>query len=431
MNNFAFYSAMRTILILLILPATVGIAQDISYAREVIKTLCSDELKGRGYVSNGDTKAAEFIAGEFEKIGVKKYSSDYYQRFTLPVNTIPGEVNLVLNGKELKPGTDYLIDPGSPSVQGKFKTIAISPAELLTDQWIKKVNMSAGKFLVVEQYKKESLSQEQLKTITDIISFLRYGKDNPASGTIVLTDDKLTWSSSTIQYSKPSITVLSNTINTPIKAIDIKIESEFNSSYQTQNIVGFIEGRVTDTLLVLTAHYDHLGMMGNKTVFPGANDNASGVAMLLNMAKRYSSQTPRYTIAFIAFSGEESGLLGSTYFTEHPLFNLHQIKFLINFDISGTGDDGIQVVNGKIYQDKFDRMVEINREFDLLNQIKIRGEACNSDHCMFYRKGVPCFFIYTLGGIQAYHDVFDRAETLPLTEFEDYFVLMTKFIDEL
>jgi aminopeptidase YwaD len=66
-----------------------------------------------------------------------------------------------------------------------------------------------------------------------------------------------------------------------------------------------------------------------------------------------------------------------------------------------------------------------------LKQIKIRGEACNSDHCLFHQKGVPCFFIYTLGGIQAYHDIYDRAETLPLTEYEDYFKLLVSFIKSL
>jgi aminopeptidase YwaD len=73
----------------------------------------------------------------------------------------------------------------------------------------------------------------------------------------------------------------------------------------------------------------------------------------------------------------------------------------------------------------------INAEKRLVKQIKNRGEACNSDHCMFYKKGVPCFFIYTLGGIQAYHDVHDKAETLPLTDFEDYFKLIVEFINHI
>ncbi|NJM26539.1 MAG: hypothetical protein HC859_14735 [Bacteroidia bacterium] len=84
-----------------------------------------------------------------------------------------------------------------------------------------------------------------------------------------------------------------------------------------------------------------------------------------------------------------------------------------------------------MYQQLFDKLTSINEANHLVKQVKIRGEACNSDHCMFYRKDVPCFFIYTLGGIQAYHDVFDKAETLPLTVFENYMKLMTAFIETL
>ena len=151
------------------------------------------------------------------------------------------------------------------------------------------------------------------------------------------------------------------------------------------------------------------------------------------MAKHFSNQgeKPKYTLAFIAFSGEGLGLLGAKYFTERPLFPLKKIKFLMNYDISGTGDDGIQVVNGKVYKDKFDLLVSLNQKYNLLKEVKIRGEACNSDHCMFHMAGVPSFFIYTLGGIQAYHDVYDKAETLPLTEYEDYFKLIIAFVKEI
>ena len=153
--------------------------------------------------------------------------------------------------------------------------------------------------------------------------------------------------------------------------------------------------------------------------------------MLLNLAKQYQFNKPKHNTVFIAFGGEEIGLVGAKHFVENPLFDLGKVKFLINFDISGTGDDGIQVVNGSVYREEFDRLSQINNDQQLLKQVKIRGEACNSDHCIFHMKQVPCFFIYTLGGIQAYHDIYDKAETLPLTEFEDYFELMARFIDDL
>jgi Zn-dependent M28 family amino/carboxypeptidase len=181
-------------------------------------------------------------------------------------------------------------------------------------------------------------------------------------------------------------------------------------------------------MIVLMAHYDHFGKMG-KALFPGANDNASGVAMLLSLACYFSQHQPEYTTVFIAFGAEEIGLVGSKYFVEHPPFDLDKIKFLMNFDLAGTGDEGIQVVNGSVYQSEFDRLKALNSESEYLPQVKIRGSACNSDHCSFDQKGVPGFYIYTLGGIRAYHDIYDKYETLPFTEFEDYFQLVTEFLN--
>jgi aminopeptidase YwaD len=407
-------------------------AQDLAYAKDVVKTLCADNMKGRGYVENGDKTAATFIAGEFEKAGLKKYAGNYFQKFNTPVNAFPGEVSATVNGKKLIPGQDFLVEPGSPSVNGSFKTIGMTADELLKDEvWTSKAKSAKGKFLVIYPYDKTAYSADQAKRITDIISYLKYSPENPAKGTLEVVTTKLTWSGSTELLANPGFTIKSETFTGTLDNVELKVENKFYKNYESQNVVGYIEGDKKDSLVVLSAHYDHLGMMGKATMFPGANDNASGIALLLNMARYYCKNKPEYTTVFIAFGGEEIGLIGSKHFTEHPLFPLTKIRFLINFDLAGTGDDGLQVVNGKIYQDKFDRITKINADGKLLKLIKIRGEACNSDHCMFHMKGVPCFYMYTLGGIQAYHDIYDRAETLPLTEFEDYFRLVTQFIKTL
>jgi hypothetical protein len=421
-----------TILLLLFPVCHTTWCQDITYAKEVVKTLCSSDMKGRGYVEKGDKTAAAFIAGEFEKEGLKKFNGNYFQKFTTPINTFPGEMSLIVNGEKLSPGRDFLVEPGAPSAKGKFNVVTLTADDILNDAlWVPKVKNAKGKFLVLNSYDKTKYSAEQSKKIGEIISYLKYSADNPAAGTLEIATTKLTWSGSTEVSSGTGITVKADVLREPIETIEVNIENKFYKNYESQNVVGYIEGDVKDSLIVITAHYDHLGMMGGETMFPGANDNASGIAMLLNMMKHYCRNKPKYTVVFIAFGAEEIGLVGSKYFTEHPLFSLSKIRFLINLDLAGTGDDGIQVVNGKIYQDKFDRLVNINTEKKLLKEVKIRGEACNSDHCMFYKKGVPCFFIYTLGGIQAYHDIDDKAETLPLTEFEDYFRLLTAFIKTL
>lgn len=172
--------------------------------------------------------------------------------------------------------------------------------------------------------------------------------------------------------------------------------------------------------------------MGNEVFFPGANDNASGIALLLNLAANYSQkEPPKKTIVFMAFGAEEAGILGSKFFTENPTLPLSKINFVVNLDLLGTGSEGITVVNGAVYEKEFKMLQQINKDNNYLVAVKKRGKAANSDHYWFSEKGVPAVFIYTLGGIRAYHDVYDVSATLPLTEFEDCFRLIRDFIDEL
>lgn len=170
--------------------------------------------------------------------------------------------------------------------------------------------------------------------------------------------------------------------------------------------------------------------MGNKTFFPGANDNASGVAMLLSLAEYFTKQENRqpYSILFIAFAGEEAGLQGSKYYTEHPLLPLSKIRFLINLDLLGTGDEGIMVVNATEFERDFSILQSINDTAKYVSNVGKRGKAKNSDHYYFSEKGVPAFFIYTLGGVTWYHDVMDKSETLPLTKYNNVFQLLKSFI---
>ena len=154
--------------------------------------------------------------------------------------------------------------------------------------------------------------------------------------------------------------------------------------------------------------------------------------MLLNLAYHYThKEPPKKTMVFIAFGGEEAGLLGSKFFVENPIAPLSKINFVMNMDLMGTGDDGAMVVNAKIFPNYFQLLEKINSENDYLLELKQRGKAANSDHYWFSENGIPAFFIYTLGGIKAYHDVEDVAKTLPLTDFEDCFRLIRDFVDEL
>ena len=284
--------------------------------------------------------------------------------------------------------------------------------------------------MLIDCRSKKDEKPEDSKKIDEYIQFLKYSSQITTKGVILYTDEKLNWKCSIKQNIRPIVIVKKELDLSNVNSIEITIDAEFIKKYETQNVIGLINGTSgSDSMIVVLAHYDHLGKIGKEIYFPGANDNASGVAMILNLAKYYSVNRPKYTMVFIALSAEELGLLGAKAFIDDPLIELSKIIFLINFDLAGTGDEGIKVVNGSAYKDKFDLLTSINQQQQLLPKVAIRGAACNSDHCFFYQKGVPCLYIYTLGGIQAYHDIYDKYETLPLTEFVDYCKLMIQFFD--
>ncbi|CAN5391325.1 hypothetical protein BH23BAC1_BH23BAC1_37220 [soil metagenome] len=422
-------------LVFFLLLFKIAEAQNIEFAREVINELCSPNMHGRGFVNKGDSVAAAYISSQFKSMGIEPVQESYIQSFNISVNSLPGDMELILDGKLLVAGKDYLADPCSPGLSGNFQILELN-ADILNDQKKLQIQLSRskGKFLLVNKILFKNETKEQAQKLNQVINILKQSNDNPASGIIIITDEKLTWHVSGDVCNIPAFTVYKPGFSGKVKKIKLAVENRFYPQYQTQNVIGILPGKtISDSVIVFSAHYDHLGRMGRDTFFPGANDNASGMAMLLNLARHYSSLENRleYSLVFMAFGAEEAGLLGSRYYVENPLFDLERIKFLINLDIAGTGDEGITVVNGKVYTEAFDLLVKINEEEKLLPKINSRGEACNSDHCFFHRNKVPSFFIYTLGGIQAYHDVYDIPETLPLTFYNEYFKLITSFVSAL
>ena len=403
-------------------------AQFSNQAHLLIDTLTSQEFNGRGYSDGADKKTADFISSHFKSYGLKSFNENFYQPFHFDVNTFPGIVSLSLNNSVLKPGVDFIIQAYSSTTDGNFEVVHMIGKKTSKVSYLKKIlgNDLHNKVLV---WDKEDFDP---KNYSLWINTLQQIKGWGASGAVEFTTAKLTMDMSMEADGFAFYTVNNGTKSSDVNEVTIHLENKLMSNYESQNVIGFIPGTIhSDSFIVFSAHYDHLGQLGNGTYFPGANDNASGISMLLTLAHYFSLHPQPYSICFMAFSGEEMGLVGSQYFTEHPLFPLSQIKFLTNMDIVGTGDEGIKVVNGAVLTSPFNALVEINDSLQLLKSVQPRGKAANSDHYFFFEKGVPSFFIYTLGGIAAYHDVFDKSETLPLTEFDDLTKLLIAFTQSL
>jgi aminopeptidase YwaD len=392
----------------------------VEYARNIVDTMASEQMQGRGYLQNGDKLAANYLRSQFQKQGLNALQPNYYQLFNLSVNTFPFDLKLIFDHTELIAGRDYIVHANSNSFSGTYPVIVADDALLQNKRKWKS-------FLKKKHHNKIVLINDTGKVNKELQELL-LNKINAKA--IVVLKDKLTWSVARDTAAFCTIEVLRKNVKTIPSEISIDVFHRFVPNYISQNVMASIKGKTKpDSFIVFTAHYDHLGKMGDDIYFAGANDNASGCAMLLSLAQFYAQaqNQPDYSILFIAFGAEEAGLVGSTYFVEHPIIQLQQIKFLLNMDIVGTGNEGITVVNATEHLAEFDVLKSINAQGNYFSTINARGKAANSDHYPFSQKKVKSFFIYTLGGIKAYHDIDDRSETLPLTKFEDLFTLIIKF----
>ncbi len=403
-------------------------AQNLKYAHNIIDTLCSPTFAGRSYEFDNDGKAATYLENEFKALKLKKFEKSYKQNFSINVNVLNGKNSVILGEKTLKVGSECMIRAHSAPAHGTFEIVKFTP-EIIRNQ---------AKFdsLIAQNYKGKAvlIDTSGLRKPSFSDTYTRYFTGNALGASVILkiSDKNLMQVPATFSASFTEIEIMRDALPDSFTTLSLDIDSKFLKNENTQNVIGYIKGK-SDTCIIFSAHYDHIGMMGNGVYFPGAHDNASGTAMVLDLARHYKFQKkkPNYTLVFMLFSGEEIGLRGSSYYVENPLFPLSKIKFLINLDIVGSGDKGIQVVNGKEFRKQFDILTQLNENQHYLPQIKIRGSAANSDHYPFFVKGVPSFFIYTLGDYKEYHNIYDRADAVPLSGYEGLFKLMVDFVENL
>ena len=426
----------RSLLASLVLFLTVGgvAAQSpdtvTAYARRVLGVLCSPDLDGRGYVNKGEQRAADWLVQEYKAIGLEPVNAgSYLQPFDLEANAFPDKVELTINNRSLKPGLDFLVHPDAPTIKGKFKTYQLSFKEWQMPLEDLK-NRAQNCVLVIKSEWIESRNPMDREKIREKLEILKQNPPSWVKGVIVLQSGKLVWFPSKLQAKTPLFLVKKDKLeaDTLITKVKMNVVAELKKR-TSNNVLGMVRGQAQpDSFIVICGHYDHLGRMGKKAYFPGANDNASGIAMLLNLAKYYKRNPHRYSVVFVCFGSEEIGLVGSQHLVTNPIFPIKSIAFLLNLDILGTGIDGIQVVNGSVYKTLFERLKAINTEKKLIKEVKTRGEACISDHCFFHQLGVPSFYSYTLGGIGEYHNTIDKAETLTLEAFKPIYLLFSEFI---
>jgi len=204
---------------------------------------------------------------------------------------------------------------------------------------------------------------------------------------------------------------------------EVKFTTNADSTITGNNIIGFIDNNAKSTILI-GAHYDHLGFGGegslyrenDKAVHNGADDNASGVAVMLNLASRIKIKNDQAEIKdknnylFMAFSGEEMGLLGSNYFSKNPTIDAESINYMINMDMVGRMKaDSTLAVYGTGTSPIFKQTLKSNN--DKFKLVENESGVGPSDHTSFYLIDIPVLHFFT-GQHEDYHKPGDDSEKL-------------------
>ncbi|MCR5363902.1 MAG: DUF4910 domain-containing protein [Bacteroidales bacterium] len=397
-------------------------AQDLPYFKKLVKDLSSSKFQGRGYARDGANKAGKYIAKQFKKAGVDEVTE---QPFTIDINTFCGAMEMYADGRKLEAGIEFSMREYSPGVKGEFPVYHVDT-----------LNYDANRMY-------EDLAKPEYANAMVCVDFwfsYRHGKDFSRfqkAGASTNGGLLYTWAAPIKFFKayghrvvdKPIVWVTPEAI-AGVKRVKLNVDNKFLKGYGLFNVIAKVEGARHDSCYVFTAHYDHLGNLGKKVFYGGANDNASGTATIITLAEHYAKNRPQFDMYFIAFSGEDANLRGSNYYVEHPIVPLEQIKFAFNIDMIGDDNPAIYCELSDAGMPQFGKFQAVNASQGLFTDIN-RGElAANSDHYPFAVKGVPVIFLENKEGsaFQYYHTPNDNIKTVRFDSYEPVFKLVTGFI---
>ncbi len=425
------------LLLFLQIPNGIAAQSILPYAQSVVDTLSSPHFAGRGYLNDSDGRAAIFIGNEFASHGLYSFTEDFSRPFTISVDVFPENPVLKIDNLTRQAGIDFLPFPGSSSGSGENvqKIVYAGTGLLLPDLNVNQYqNLDIKNAIVVIEESipdsirtNESVKSVLLSPVTRITLASKLG----ARAVILLHEGTLSQSYSPSNLPIPAFLLRKKIWSGKINEISYELQSKQDWQTTTSNLNAVVPGKTDpDTYLVISAHYDHLGSIGPDFYFPGANDNASGVALTLALARYFKENPLNKTIVFIEFTAEEQGLQGSRFFVENPLFPLEEIRFLINLDMVASGSRGIMVVGGSDFEPEFELLQNVNDRLGL-GRLGKRPNAPNSDHYFFLQAGVRGFFLYTDKGAQPYHHPNDLPSTLEWDDFMNTYELVKNFLIEL
>lgn len=399
------------------------------YARDIMTRMAAEDMHGRAAEHDGEEKAARYLAEEYGKLPLKRFNDSVFQLFTIKGrNSQPYDHYLAIDGKELSDnGMEYIVVPWSGSDSGTYPLLWIDSAAIDNyEGWKALKNKDLSNFFIVVDYRGHTSKPEY--------SVGEHRDQNPlkARGVIELIPegDRLNSAASGTQNSFVSLRIRESLLPKTADSISLDIKTKYHENYTSRNIIRYTEGQ-TDSFIVFTAHYDHLGQMGKNAYFSGFMDNASGSALILALAKYFSERPspPPYSLAFIALGAEETGTQGAAHYVKHPLFPLDKIKVLFNFDMVASGDTSMKVSYATTYPGEYARFDQINKEKQYFDTLLYLPPNAASDHRVFDAAGVKSMFIQAIEQPYKFHTVMDKPETYAMENFSGIFCIMKDYVE--
>jgi hypothetical protein len=376
-----------------------AVSIDRADVERVVSTLSSDAMRGREAFSEDAMRAAEFLASEFAAARLETFdgAEDYLQRFDVIAYSM-GPARAIIDGRPLSPDR-FQVRYGVPSIRwrtGDVQVIVAGPDDDANGLAVAVANSGIDAVVLIDE-----VHEELFRTISQMFRRPTQHVSGTSRGTVVVALANGT------EESTYDITAAADVLERPVV-----------------NVVGQIPGRRSDEYVLFSAHYDHLGILRalqGDSVANGANDNASGTAAVVTLAKYFAARgTPERTLLFAAFTAEEAGGFGSRYYSSRvdpdaivAMFNIEMIgkpavagpntAWVTGFERSSFGTILQEAVEGTEYEFYADPYPEQNLFY-------------RSDNAQLAALGVPAHSISTtpIDVDQEYHQVTDEIETLDL-----------------
>lgn len=432
---------------------------------EHIAYMASDELKGRYPGTPEDQQLAKYLATEFKNAGLQLYEKTGVQQVEIVQKIVAGPDNHVLLGEsELSLDEDFSLFPFSNSANVKSEVIfagygfQVDEGEIQWDDYAQ-VDVE-GKWVLIlrgvpgtqeatspyvnysEDRGKALLASDEGAAGVIFVSGSSFdpkdelvklkGKQHPL-GIPVIHMSREAANQLLISAGADSLAFLDTQLCSELQALSFATGAEVDIQVDLQpkkmntfNMIATLKGshpELENEYVVIGAHHDHLGMGGPETgsrvpdtvaVHYGADDNASGVAGVLEASEWLSAHTPARSVLFATFGAEEMGLIGSKYLVENAPFEMENVQVMINLDMIGRlNEERILQVGGVGTSPGFKLMLEsINSNYGF--NLKFSNEGYGpSDHAAFYSKDVPVLFIST-GAHTDYHTPADQLSAINL-----------------